>query len=276
MSVIWGLPYLFIRVAVRDFSPATLVFARTAPAALLLVPIALARGQFAVLFTRWRIVVLYTVIELAVPWFLLARAEERITSSTAALLVATVPLISAVLARLTGTADRLTWPRILGLGVGFAGVAVLVGIDVSSDLGAVAQVLVVAGCYALGAFIIGHRLSDLPALGVVSASVLLAAIGYAPYGLTHWPHHVSAEAAWAVVGLALVCTALAFLVFFALIAEVGPSRATVITYVNPAVALLLGVTILGEPFTAGLALGFPLIVVGSILATRRTEALAEP
>ena len=145
------------------------------------------------------------------------------------------------------------------------------GIDVhGTDLVAVAEMAVPVVGYALGPLIVSRRLSDLPSLGVVAASVSLTALLYAPVALTHLPGHVSAEVLASVIGLAFVCTALAFLVFFALIAEVGPARSTVITYVNPAVAVLLGVVLLGEPFTAGIAVGFPLILVGSVLATRAT------
>ncbi|HXQ44871.1 MAG TPA: DMT family transporter [Acidimicrobiales bacterium] len=269
MSVIWGTPYLLIRVAVRELSPATLVFARTLPAAVLLVPLAWRRGQLRPLASRWRWVIAYTAAEIALPWLFLSRAEEHLTSSVAGLLVATVPLIAVVLYRwLSPDTERLTRRRLLGLFVGFAGVVALVGIDLhGTDLVAVAEMAVPAVGYSLGPLIISRRLSDLPPLGVVSASVALTAVVYAPAALTHRPTHTSLEVLAAVAGLAFLCTALAFLLFFALIAEIGPARSTVITYVNPAVAVLLGVVLLGEHFTAGIAVGFPLILVGSFLAT---------
>jgi drug/metabolite transporter (DMT)-like permease len=270
MSVIWGTPYLLIRVAVRELSPATLVFARTLPAALLLVPLALSRRQLRPLLARWPWVVTYTAVEVALPWLLLSRAEQHLTSSTAGLLIATVPLIAVVIYRLVSPAtERITRRRLSGLVIGFAGVAALVGIDVhGTDLAAVAETAVPAVGYALGPLIISRRLSDLPSLGVVSASVALTAVVYAPPALAHWPSHISLEVLGAVAGLAFVCTAFGFLLFFALIAEIGPARSTVITYLNPAVAVLLGVALLGEHFTAGIAVGFPLILVGSVLATR--------
>ncbi len=278
MSVIWGTPYLLIRVAVRDLSPATLVFARTLPAAVLLVPVAWRRGQLRPLAARWRWVVAYTAAEIALPWFFLSRAEEHLTSSVAGLLVATVPLIAVVLYRVVSPdTERLTHRRLLGLVVGFAGVVALVGIDLhGTDLAAVAEMAVPAVGYSLGPLIISRRLSDLPSLGVVSVSVALTALAYAPAALVHRPPHVSGEVLAAVAGLAFVCTALAFLLFFALIAEIGPARSTVITYVNPAVAIVLGVVLLGEHFTAGIAVGFPLILVGSFLATRSARAAPPP
>jgi drug/metabolite transporter (DMT)-like permease len=272
MGVIWGVPYLLIKVAVADLSPASLVFLRTATGGLVLLPLALARGSILPLRARWRWVLLYTVVELAVPWMLLADAERHVSSSFAGLLVAAVPFIGALLALLTGAEDRLDARRVGGLLVGFLGVATLVGFDLSGgSLGAVAEIAVVTIGYALGPMIIAHRLRDVPAVGVVTASLVLTAIGYAPAGVLQLPHHApSVQVILAVAALGLVCTAVAFLLFFALIAEVGPIRATVITYVNPAVALGLGVVVLGEAFTAATAAGFALILLGSFLATGRT------
>jgi drug/metabolite transporter (DMT)-like permease len=270
MSVIWGIPYLLIRVAVRDFSPAALVFARTLPAALLLLPIAAHRGELRPALRAWRWLLVFAVVEMVFPWYFLSTAEEHLDSSTAGLLIATVPLLAAVLYPLVspGT-ERLDRRRLVGLLVGFSGVAALVGIDVhGTDLGAVALMAIPAVGYAFGPLIINRRLSDAPNLGVVGCSVAVVALIYAPVGVAQWPSHVGTEQWAAVATLALVCTALAFVLMFELVGEVGPSRSTIITYVNPAVAVLLGVLILGEPFTAGIAVGFPLILLGSVLATR--------
>jgi drug/metabolite transporter (DMT)-like permease len=276
MCLIWGVPYLLIRVAVREIDPPTLVFARTAPAALLLVPLAIRRRQLRPLLPRAGWIVVYSVVELAVPWLLLSRAEEHVSSSVAGLLIAGVPLISALLYRASGGAERLGGRRLAGLVIGFGGVAAVVGLDLAAtDWSAVAMIGVCAVGYSVGPLIISRRLAALPGLGVVAASVALTALGYAPVALTHLPAHLSGEVIAAVAGLALVCTALAFVLFFRLIVEVGPVRSTVVTYVNPAVAVLLGVTLLSEPLTLGMLVGFPLIVVGSVLATRRSSA-AEP
>ncbi len=270
LCVIWGTPYLLIRVAVRELSPATLVFVRTAPVALAMLPFALRRGELQGLLARWRWVLAYTLVEISVPWLLLAHAEQQLPSSMAGLLIAAVPLIAAVLYRLAGSAERLARRRLTGLALGFVGVAALVGLDPSGGHPrAVIEVLIVALCYATGPLIISRRLSDLPGLGVVVASLVITAVVYAPVGLNQLPASVSAETVAAVVALALVCTALAFVLFFALIVEVGPARATVITYVNPLVAVLLGVAFLGEPLTAGIAVALPLILGGSVLATSR-------
>lgn len=274
LGVIWGIPYLLIKVAVADLSPATLVLLRTAEGALLLVPLAAVRGSLRPLLAHWRAVVIYTVVEVAVPWLLLSNAETHLTSSLTGLLIATVPLLGAVLGLAIGSEDRLDLRRAAGLVVGFVGVAALLGLDLSViDPWAVGQVGLVALGYAIGPMIIARRLSGVPALGVVAASLALTALIYAPVGVIQLPHALpSPQVLVSIAILGVVCTAVAFLVFFALIAEVGPLRAQAITYVNPAVALALGVVLLGEPFTVGAVVGFLLIVLGLLLATRRRPA----
>ena len=276
MSVIWGCPYLLIRIAVREISPATLIFLRTAPAVLVLLPLALHRRALTGLLPHRRWLAAFTVAELAVPWLFVGRAEVHLTSSVTGLLVASVPLVGAVLYRLLGY-ERFSRRRVLGLLIGFAGVVVLVGVDLhGTELGPVVEVLIPVVGYAIGPLIIARKLDGLPGIGVITASLALASVAYAPYALTHLPSSVSLEVAGAVAGLALVCTALAFVVFFELIVEVGPARSTVITYLNPAVAVLLGVLVLGEPFTWGIALGFPLILFGSWLATAPPSPVDHP
>jgi drug/metabolite transporter (DMT)-like permease len=274
MCVLWGVPYLLIRVAVRDFEPGTLVFARTAIGGLILVPFALARGGYAVVLRRWRPLLAFTIIEIAVPWLMLSDAERVLSSSLSGLLVAAVPLVGVVVARVARSDDRGGGAlRYTGLLLGLGGVVLLLGLDVGQvRIGPLLEMAAVAVGYAIAPVIMSRRLADLPSIPVVSASLLLTALGYLPYALVRWPHSVSAKAAWSVAALGVVCTAVAFVVFFALIAAIGPARATVITYVNPAVAVVLGVALLGEQFTLGIALGFPLILVGSVLAARRGSA----
>ena len=270
MGLIWGIPYLFIRIAVAEIEPATLVLGRTAIGAAVLLPIALARGGLGALRPHWRLFLLYTFVEIVAPWFLLSHAEQRLSSSLAGLLIAGVPLVGAVLAWSAGHEDQPDPLRWAGLAVGLLGVALVVGFNVAADdLIAVGEVALVVIGYALGAMLIS-RLREVPTLVVVSSSLAIAALIYVVPGIAQWPSTTpSPQAIAAVVVLGVVCTALAFLLFFALIGEVGPNRATVITYVNPAVAVLLGVWILREPFTATIALGFVLIALGSFVGTRR-------
>jgi drug/metabolite transporter (DMT)-like permease len=278
MSVIWGIPYLLIKVTLKGLGPIDLVFVRFLLGAVLLVPIALTRVQVRPILRRWGWIVAYTIIEMGVPWVLLSDAELRISSSLSGLLVSAVPLIGVVIGVLTRSGEHHGWRRILGLCVGLVGVGVLVGFDVSSStFGAIGEVLIVAICYATGPYIINRKLSDLPALGVIAGSLLLAAVAYAPAAIVQLPHAwPSGEVIAAVLALGVVCTSIAFLVFFALIAEVGPVRATVITYVNPAVAVTLGVLLLHEPLTAGIAVGFVLILAGSVLAVGAAPQRSEP
>ena len=273
MGVIWGVPYLLIKVAVSGLTPASLVFWRTALAALLLVPLAAARGQLRPLLPRWRPLLAYTAAELAIPWLFLSNAEKHLSSSLTGLLIAAVPLVSALLAWLTG-GERLGVRRVAGLLIGIAGVGALVGLDLGvDDTWALVQMGIVVIGYAVGPFLLARYLSDSPGMGVVAASLLLTAVVYLPFAIVQRPPAMpSTNVVLSVVGLAVLCTAVAFLLFFALIDEVGPVRATVITYVNPAVAVALGVTLLGEPFTAGIVVGFVLVLAGSVLATRRAPA----
>jgi drug/metabolite transporter (DMT)-like permease len=281
MSVIWGVPYLMIRVAVRDLSPATLVGTRTALAALVLVPLAARHRELRPVTRVWVPLLAFTAIEIVVPWFLLAEAETRLTSSLTGLLIAAVPLVGALVTTFTGERERHGARRWAGLLIGLVGVAALVGLDIhGAEVLSVAEVAGVAVCYAVGPIILSRWLSDAPPLGVVALSLALAAIFYLPFAAVSLPRSFpSADVTLSVVGLALLCTAVAFLLFFALIAEAGPVRATVTTYVNPAVAAVLGVAILGESFTIGMAVGFALVLAGSILATAATRdrvAAAEP
>ena len=270
MCVIWGIPYLLIKVAVDDMSPSMLVLGRTVVAALLLLPIAAVRGELRPLLPYWAPLVAFAGIEIALPWVLLGAAETEVSSSLTGLLIAAVPLVAAVIATSTG-AERLRLTSGAGLALGVVGVAAIVGVNIEGAHAIpLAEIGLVAICYAVGPAILQRWLSGLPALGVIAVSLLLPAVVYVPFAATSVPDERPSAAAFAsVLTLAVVCTALAFLLFFALIGEVGPVRATVITYVNPAVAAVLGILILDERFTIGMAIGFALVLAGSVLATRR-------
>jgi drug/metabolite transporter (DMT)-like permease len=278
MCVIWGIPYLLIRVAVRELEPVTLGFSRTMIAALLLLPIAAVRGDLRPLARRWLPILIFAVIEIVIPWFFLARAETELTSSLTGLLIAAVPLVGAVVTTLTGERERHGARRWAGLCVGMVGVAAIVGLDVHGA-GALplAEVAIVAVCYAVGPIVLARWLSDAPPLGVIAAAIGIAALIYAPFAAFSLPDAIPGwKVSVSVLALGVICTALAFVVFFKLIAEIGPVRATVITYVNPAVAAVLGVAILSEHLTFGMGLGFALVLAGSVLATaaRRERAPA--
>ena len=270
MSLIWGIPYLFIRVAVEEISPATLVFARTGIAAVILVPIALLRTDYRSVLARWRWVVAFAVIEMGVPWVLLGSAEQHIPSSLAGLLVAGVPLVATVVAVGTGGRDRVGATGVVGLLIGLTGVAAIVGVNLgSSNTAALLAMAVVVVGYAVGPAILARRLAGLSTVAVMALSLSLCAVAYAPIAVLQRPAAVPSPGALAAIAvLGLICTAAAFLLFWALINETGPVRATVITYFNPAVAALLGVLVLNESFTPVMAIGFGLVIAGSVLATR--------
>jgi drug/metabolite transporter (DMT)-like permease len=278
LSVIWGVPYLLIKVAVEALQPSVVVFLRTVIGAALLLPFAGLRGELMPVLPRWRPLLLFAFVEITAPWLLLTEAEQKVTSSFAGLLIAVVPLVGAVLAVVVGSSDRLNRGRLVGLLVGFGGVAALLGIDLAGAHGqALASLFIVltAVGYAIGPMIVARSLSDVPAFGVIALSLGLNGIVYLPFAIHDWPAAVpAANVLWSVLGLGALCTAAAFLVFFALIAEVGPQRATVITYLNPAVALALGVSLRGEPFTTGMAIGFPLVLLGCWLGTGRRREVA--
>lgn len=270
LSVIWGTPYLFIRIAMEYVEPSVMVALRVGLATALLLPVALIRGQFRGIRRHLPWIGLFALVEITGPFLMLGYAETQLTSSTTALLIAGVPIVAAVLARSLGLDRRLGGMRVLGLTVGISGVAILVGLDVPGDQWwAVGAAAVTVVGYALGPIIISTRLSDAPALAVITLALAANTVLYAPIAWVQRPTTpVPSSAWWSIVVLGVLCTAIAFLIFFALVAEVGPSRMTVITFLNPAVAVFLGIVVLSEPITWGLVLGFPLVILGSYLATR--------
>ena len=270
MSLIWGIPYLFIRVAVAEISPALLVLARTALATAILLPIALARVDLRPVLARWPWLLAFAAIEIALPWILLGTAEQHLSSSLTGLLLAGVPLVGTVLALATGGSDRISGIGLLGLAIGLVGVGAIVGGDFqTSDPVAIVLVLLVAVCYAVGPAILARRLGGLPSIGIMALSLGVTALLYLPIGLSQGPLVVpSFNVLASIVVLGVVCTAIAFQVFAALIDEIGPVRSTVITYINPAVAAVLGVVVLHETLTPAMIAGFAFVIVGSILATR--------
>lgn len=279
LGVIWGMPYLFIKIAMETFEPATLVLLRVVLAGAILLPIAASRGQLRGLRRHLPWIVLFAIMEIGIAWTFINLAERDLTSSLTALVLATIPTIAAISARVAGLDDRLTGWRLVGLALGFAGVVILVGLDVSGgSLVAIAFLLIAAVCYATAPLIVDRKLSDVPSMGVIAISMLVNIVIFAIPGVVQWPRTAIPTSAWvSAIVLGLICSALAFIVFFKLIAEVGPARTTLVTYINPVVAVVLGVVILSEPFTAGIALGFPLILLGSWLASRKGPALeSEP
>ncbi len=271
MCLLWGIPYLMIKVAVQGVSVPVLVFARTAVGAVVLLPLAARAGGWAALRRRWRPVLFFAGLEIIGPWWLLSDAERTLTSSMTGLLIAAVPIIAVVLSRLLGDTERLGPARWVGLGVGLAGVALLAVPHLGGGTGwSVAEMLLVAVGYASAPVVAAHKLAEVPTITLTAACLTLAALVYTVPATLTWPVEVPpVEVLAALGGLAVLCTAVAFVVFFELIREVGTTRAMVFTYVNPAVAVAAGVALLGEPLTASIVIAFLLILAGSVLATAR-------
>ena len=272
LGIAWGIPYLFIKVAVGELEPAMVVLARSALAAILLLPLAVFRSEVRVVLRYWKPMLAYTLAEIVLPWYFLSSAERELPSSTAGLLLAAVPLAGVAVAFALGRPARLTRVNWLGILLGMLGVAGLVGLDVGgSDLPSVLEMGVVVVGYAVGPAILSRWMPDLPGVGVVAVSLAAAALIYIPVVLAtqSWPSvWPSAEVTGSIIVLAVVCSALAFLLMVGLIAEIGPVKATTITYVNPAVAIIAGVLVLGERVTVWTVLGFLLVLAGSWLVTR--------
>ncbi len=276
-GLFWGLPYFFIVWALESFSTQTIVFARTLLGAVVLIPYAIKVGGIRPALRAWPYVVLFAVLEMVVPWFLITEAGKHIPSGLSGLLVSTVPFFAvAIMALVFKDRTALKPVPLLGMVIGFTGVVALVGID--SLLGHidplwVSAVVLAALGYAIAPIMANVKMREVPTSGVIGLSMALVALVYSPSAISELPSELAAEPtahAWiALVVLGLVCSALAFVIFFELLKEVGPVKASLITYVNTAVALLLGTLFLSEPVTPGLLLGIPLISIGLYLSAKK-------
>ncbi|MFD5226580.1 DMT family transporter [Microbacterium sp. NPDC058342] len=271
MAFVWGITYLFIKEAVASFSPPAVVAGRTLLGALLLLPFALRGGALRAAWKHWPWVLAFGLVEMAGPFLLLSHAETQLPSGLTGLLVATVPLFAVVIALLRGDRSALAPVRLGGLLLGFAGVGVVVagpGLfpHEPASMLAIGEILLTAVMYAIAPFIIAHKLKDVPSLGTITLALFAIGIGYLPAALLT-QHDVPTLRSTISLGLlGVVCTALAFVAFFALIREVGPVRAPLFTYINPIVAIVLGTALIAEPVTPGLLIGFPIVLIGCWLA----------
>lgn len=272
MSIFWGIPYFFIKIAVRELDPAVVVFARAVIAAAVLIPMAIRGKALRSLFRHWPVVLLFSIIHMVGAFLLISYGEQHVSSSLTSLLIAANPFIVALLALRFDKSERVNGSRLVGLLIGMVGLVVLLGFDVGGDaqvwLGAILILLAATG-YAIGAMMLKQRpLVALPRISVAAAECSVTSLVLLPLILTRLPNRVPSVGVLAsLLVLGLICTALALPTFFALIAEVGASRGTIITYINPAVSVLLGVTILGEQLTIATIAGFLLIIAGSWLST---------
>lgn len=277
IGLAWGVPYFFLAVAGKDFSTPSVIFARVVIGAAILVPFAIKRGEFKAALKAWPWVLTFAAIEMIGPWYLLTEAERHVPSGLAGLMIATVPIFGMLIAYFFQGDKSVRHPKTLaGLAIGFTGVVLLVGID--SLTGTFEPIylfmLVLAALgYAVAPAIVNTKMQHVPAAGMMSLSLLMVAAFYAIPAIGALPGEFaagpSAESVWALVGLGIVSSAVAFVMFFELVKEVGSARATLVTYPNTAWALLLGIVLLGEPITIGLLTGLPLVALGSYLALRK-------
>ena len=276
---LWGIPYLFIRVAVdpeTGFSPAIVVFIRVFIGALILIPISIYDKSLFAAIKGWKYIAVYALFEMVIPWILIGTAEQSITSGLAGLLVASVPIFSTIIASMYG--DKSVWHprRLFGMAIGFLGVFLLVGIESftgSSDPIAIFMMLGASVGYAYAVIYITRKMPGVSGVAINAIAMAITALFYSPALFLLWPDHkISLSATYSVIALGIFSTGIAFAVFFTVMAEIGPTRASLVTYMNTAFAVVLGVLILSEPLTIGIIVGLPLVLIGSYLASRKVDA----
>ena len=273
----WGMPSLFIRIAVEDFSTWTIVFTRVVIGAAVLIPIAIYRKALLPALKAWKYVLAYAALEMIGPWFLITEAERVINSGLAGLLVATVPFFGLLIGIFYQKDKTLKHPKTLaGLAIGFAGIILLVGIDTLAghvSLPHVFMIILAAIGYAVAPVIVATKIPNVSGVAVNGLAMAIVAVVYAVPSLFALPGEIAAappvESWLSLVGLGVICSAIAFVAFFRLVREIGSARATLVTYMNMAVAVLLGIILLSEPITPGILIGMPLVLIGSVLATRK-------
>lgn len=276
VGFLWGIPYLFIKVAVdpdNGFSPATVVFLRTAIGAVILIPLAIRQKQFTSAIRGFKYVALYALLEMIGPWILIGTAEQKISSGLAGLLIASVPIWATIFASMRG--DKSVWhhKRLFGLVLGFIGLIAVVGIESitgSADPVSIFMVLIAAIGYSYAVMMVQSALPNVSGIAINAVAMAFSAIFYLPWAIIQWPTHaISDGAIRSVVGLGVLSTGAAFVAFFTLATIIGVARGSLVTYLNTAFAVVLGVIILKEPLTVGILLGLPLVLIGSYFASRK-------
>jgi drug/metabolite transporter (DMT)-like permease len=279
IGFIWGIPYLLIKVAVEELSPPVIVFSRVVIGAAILIPMALKRGSLVPALRAWKYVIPYAIGEMIGPWFLITAAEQNMSSGLAGLLVATVPIWSTILASIHG--DKTVWhhKRLLGILIGFIGIVLVVGIESFSgrqSIVAIFMIIIAAVGYAWAVTMVNAKIPHIEPLSINGVAMAFTALVYLPIAIATAPDQLpSLKASATLLTLGLFPTALAFFLFFQLMKDIGTARASLVTYLNTAFAVVLGVLILKEPFTLGIALGLPLVLIGSYFASRKTVTSAQ-
>jgi len=273
--VLWGVPYLFIRVAVApgQFTPAFVVFSRVAIGAALLIPYAIKRGVLKPALRQWKWIAAYGILEMVGPWGLISQGETKVNSGLAALLIATVAIWATILNGALG--DKTVWhsTRLIGLAVGFIGICLVVGIESLKgkvNVVAILMLLLAAIGYAIAPTMAQRKIPELDGAAVNGLAMLITALIYSPFAIADWPtHHVRVNSIYSLIALGIFPTAICFVLFFKLLADIGNARSSLVAYVNTGVAVLIGVIVLHEKLTTGIIVGLPLVLVGSYFASRK-------
>jgi len=279
VGLIWGIPYLMLKVAVEELTPSVIVFSRVLIGSAILLPIAIKRGSLKSALLNWKYVLPYAVGEMVLPWILITTAEKKVTSGLAGLLIATVPIWSTILASLRG--DKTVWhhKRLLGLLIGFLGIVLVVGIESFSgnqSLLAIAMLLIAAMGYAWAVTMINAKIPHVDGIAINGVAMFFTLLVFLPFTIAQLPKHIPAgRVILSIVGLGTLPTALAFILFFILLKEIGPARGSLVTYLNTAFAVVLGIIFLREPITLGIAIGLPLVLIGSYFASRKTKVISQ-
>ena len=273
VGFLWGVPYLFMRVAVREWPPALVVFGRVLIGSAILFPIAMRRGTVRESLKGFKWIFIYALLEMCGPWYLITHAETKINSGLAGLLVATVPIWSTIYSSMAG--DKSVWhhKRLLGIIIGFLGLISIVGIETisgSADTYSVLQIVLAAILYSTAMAIILRGMPNGDGVAINAIAMAITAVIFLPSAISNWPTQTpSLKATLCLIGLGVLSTGLAFMVYFNLVKEIGQARGSMVTYLNTAFAVLLGVIVLGEPLTIGMIVGLPLVLVGSYFASRK-------
>jgi drug/metabolite transporter (DMT)-like permease len=275
VGFLWGIPYLLMAVAVEEIPPSAIVAGRTLIGAAILIPVALYRKTFKGAVLGFKFVAFYALLEMIGPWILISTAQKKIDSGLAGLLISTVPIFAAIITSLRG--DHTVWQfkRMFGIVVGFIGLIAVVGIESfsgNSHPASIAMMILAAMGYSYAIIMVTTNLPLVDGIAINGLAVAITSIFWAPLAIAQWPSHVTLKPALSLIALGVLCTALAFLVFFKLLVEIGPARGSLVTYLNTSVAVVLGVIVLNEPITIGLIIGLPLVLVGSYLASKKSES----
>lgn len=273
VGVLWGVPYLFMKVAVDELATPLIVFARLFIGAVVLIPLALSQKAIRSTLQYWPYIALYAILEMVIPWSLITNAQKDLSSGVVALLVATVPIWATLFAHHTGDSTAAHRTRIFGIAIGLVGIAFLVGVETLNDVGniqALVQVLIASVSYAYAVNMITRKAPGVSGIAINGLAMLLSTVIFAPFALTHLPTETpSSNAVLATIGLGVICTAFAFWVFFLVLDEIGAARASLVVYPNTAVAVILGIFLLDEKITLAIGIGLPLVLIGSYFASRK-------